>query len=940
MNLYHIKASFISLLVCFLLHTNLSIAQELPPIKNFSPQEYGGENQNWMLSQSSNKFVYAANNAGLLEYNGENWQLYKSPNGSIIRSVNCINDKVFVGLYMDFGFYQKDGKGILQYHSLKPALGRNLKEDEQIWNIVAYQEWILFQSFNSIYFYNIKANSFKVLSSKKNITKLFKVDDKIFFHVTDEGIYSLENGQKKLIVEHNTFKNDLVIAVYEYQNRLLFLTRNHGIYEITGNEVKETALLQKELSKLTVYSSMQLNDETVLLGTIASGLIHVNLEGDVLNRIDQERGLHNNTVLAVFEDQDQNVWLGLDNGIDCINLKSPVTIYYDDKGILGTVYTSQIFENNIYLGTNHGVFYRPMDSNTDFKFIKGTNGQVLCLEVFNNTLLCGHDLGTFEIINGEAKKISAIGGAWQIKDIPNTNHKLLIQGNYSGLYVLEQSNSHYKVRNKIEGFDISARFFEFSDPNKIWVNHEYKGVYKLDIGKGYYQVKNVSTSNELSSSKSSSLAKFGGQVLYASHAGIYKYNKTTDDFEKDSALSELFLKDAYVSGKLVPIKNEKLWFFTAHNINYFYPNSVDNQLELRSIAIPFNLRKTMVSYENVFPLNDDQFLLGTTNGYLQLNLSKVNSQKNQVRINSVQLGKKNKELVPLSIHPDKREAFNYKENNLQLSFSVSDYDKFMSPRYQYQLLPGYEDWSELSDKNTVFFENLPHGDYTFNVRAIVSNTITDNATYTFKIHKPWYISNWALGAYFSMFFAILFFIDFKSKKKYKKQKADLIKQNAKQVELINLENEQKLMALNNQQLRKDIESKNNELAIATMSMIKKNELLSSLKKELLDINKSSELKSVIKNIDKNINNTKDWDFFQEAFNNADKDFLKKIHAKHPNLTPNDLKFCAYLRLNLTSKEIAPLLNISVRSVEIKRYRLRKKMELPHEKSLVEYILEV
>ena len=80
--------------------------------------------------------------------------------------------------------------------------------------------------------------------------------------------------------------------------------------------------------------------------------------------------------------------------------------------------------------------------------------------------------------------------------------------------------------------------------------------------------------------------------------------------------------------------------------------------------------------------------------------------------------------------------------------------------------------------------------------------------------------------------------------------------------------------------------------------------------------------------------------FREAFNNVDRGFIKKLKSLHPNLTPKDLRLCAYLRLNLVSKEIAPLLNISARSVEIKRYRLRKKMNLPHEKSLVEYILEI
>jgi AraC family chitin signaling transcriptional activator len=80
--------------------------------------------------------------------------------------------------------------------------------------------------------------------------------------------------------------------------------------------------------------------------------------------------------------------------------------------------------------------------------------------------------------------------------------------------------------------------------------------------------------------------------------------------------------------------------------------------------------------------------------------------------------------------------------------------------------------------------------------------------------------------------------------------------------------------------------------------------------------------------------------FKEAFNNADKKFIKKVKSKHPDLTPNDLRLCAYLRLNLSSKEIAPLLNISHRSVEVKRYRLRKKMNLSHNLNLTNYILEI
>jgi AraC family chitin signaling transcriptional activator len=186
---------------------------------------------------------------------------------------------------------------------------------------------------------------------------------------------------------------------------------------------------------------------------------------------------------------------------------------------------------------------------------------------------------------------------------------------------------------------------------------------------------------------------------------------------------------------------------------------------------------------------------------------------------------------------------------------------------------------------------------------------------------------------------VFFILHIISKTYYKRQKENLLEKTQREIELKELESSQKIIKLNNDKLRSDIESKNRELATSTMSIIKKNEFLNSIKTELISKGKDG-VDKVVKIIDQNLNNTDDWKLFQEAFNNADKNFLKKIKSKHPELTPNDLRLCAYLRLNLSSKEIAPLLNISPRSVEVKRYRLRKKMNLPHDANLTNYILEI
>jgi hypothetical protein len=178
------------------------------------------------------------------------------------------------------------------------------------------------------------------------------------------------------------------------------------------------------------------------------------------------------------------------------------------------------------------------------------------------------------------------------------------------------------------------------------------------------------------------------------------------------------------------------------------------------------------------------------------------------------------------------------------------------------------------------------------------------------------------------------------KKYYKKQREKLLQKAKQKLELKSFENKQQKLSFKNKSLKQDIENKNRELALSTMSLIKKNEFLGQIKNELKKTPVNENISSVVKTIDDNINSSDDWKMFEKAFNNADKKFFKKVKKHHPELTSNDLRLCMFLRMNLNSKDIAPLLNISPRSVEIKRYRLRKKLQLEREINLNEYFINL
>jgi len=286
-------------------------------------------------------------------------------------------------------------------------------------------------------------------------------------------------------------------------------------------------------------------------------------------------------------------------------------------------------------------------------------------------------------------------------------------------------------------------------------------------------------------------------------------------------------------------------------------------------------------------------------------------------------------------------SISYRTSTIQFYFYTTDFPAFSNVKYQHRFVGDRNGWSKPFDKGNLLFENLNYGDYTLEIRAIVNGSFLDSTASTdFTIEVPFYLSKLAWVVYGIIVIIVVFIISLFFRRYYKRKKDYELDRQKQQMELDLLQSQKDVADLKNQQLNSDIESRNRELAVTTMAMIKKNETLNELKVELDHLPKTVESKSLKKMLDKNLNSKQDWITFEEAFNNADKDFFKKIKELHPTLTSGDLRLCVYLRLNLSSKEVAPLLNISPRSVEIKRYRLRKKLGLSREDSLISYIVEI
>ncbi|MEQ9302701.1 MAG: triple tyrosine motif-containing protein, partial [Marinoscillum sp.] len=785
------------------------------------------------------------------------------------------------------------------------------------------------QTSHQILLYNPSNNNSYAIEADNLIYKLFKLDNEIYYHVANEGIYAFKDGKPTLYIDAPEVISDRIINIFRLDDQLVLLTRTSGLYSFSNDRLQEWKIPANQILKnANIFTAIQLSDKSLMLGTISKGIIYLNESGEIIYNINQKRGLANNTVLSLFEDRRKNVWVGLDNGITCINAKSPIRIFVDFDGELGTVYATKVHNGYFYLGTNQGLFCRKLDKITEpFKIIQGTAGQVWHLSSQDGTLFCGHHLGTFVVHENTAIQISDQLGAWGIRRIPN-HDGLLLQGNYNGLYVLHKHGSNWEVRNKVEGFDISSRYFEIDQHNQIWVSHEHKGVFKLKLNDSLTRVTDVHEEASLPEGKKSSLTSYQGNIIYANEMGVFQYDEDQRAFLKDTLLTKMVQPEKSVSGKMIVDVNERLWRFSDQNISYVERDNLTNSMEIRYIPIPSDLRKGVSGFENIEYLGRSQYLFGTANGYLKLDLSDTYfySEDHWIQLTSVSIKDRTDEVVRLPV--DQEGTFDHDQGIMTFSYSVPVYNKFVDVKYQYKMNGLVEGWSEWSDKTEVSFENLPFGQYQLEVRAKIGNELSVNTVYyAFRVLRPWYLSNVAIIVYLFLIY-ILAFVTHKTYKRHYHKK----------IRNKELESQQMIMKVNNEKLNQEIESKNRELAISTMSIIKKNEMLNQIKTEL-ERNEHDSNRRAITLLNRNLNDEEDWKFFEKAFNNADKDFMDKLKTRHPDLTHNDLRFCAYLRLNLSSKEIAPLLNITIKSVETKRYRLRQKMNLEHDHNLIDYILE-
>ncbi|MGY3054923.1 hypothetical protein ACVWYG_003132 [Pedobacter sp. UYEF25] len=933
----------------------------VPFIENFPKSLYGSGNQNWSVTKDSKGIMYFGNAEGLLTYDGTYWQRYLMPNRQIVRAVAAgKNGKIYVGSFGEFGYWAlKSNK--FTYHSLTGLLPKGLALNDEIWKIYIDKDRVLFQSFFKIIIY--QDNKLSVIKAPSSFLFLHQLGNRFLVEVLNKGLFELVGNKLVFLPNSEQLGIDGVLCILPFKkDKFLVGTSKNGLFVYDGKQfLPFSSPANNFLRTFQLNNGVVLNDKYFAFGTILNGLIIIDSLGNVVQKINKSSGLQNNTLLSIYADDNQNLWAGLDNGIDRIELNSPLYYYFDKTGQFGTVYSSIIFRDKIYLGTNQGLFFSkwsPKSNSADFNFsfIPKSQGQVWDLSVVDDELICGHNDGTFKISDATLEKISSVSGGWTLQRL-TSNPSLFIQGTYTGLALFAKtSGKPLKFITKISGFVEPSRYIQQDSKGDIWVSQAYKGLYKLTLSSDYRHVSKIDyfdKKNGLPSNFNINIFNLENKIVFSSNNGFFTYDEFSDKFSKYAVLNNS-LGTFATSNKIIDAGNKSYWFIN-HGKTALVNFSKVGKITIDSSQFSQLDGRMVQFYENISRIGAQRYLISVDDGFVIYSAGGALEQR-QTPLPKVLIRRIDditNKYINIAEDADSTAVASFKNsrNNIRISFSLPYYRQ-AKIKFQY-FLEGYSnDWSEWNSYTQKDFTNLQSGNYVFKVRARVNGTeVSQITSYRFSILKAWYFRLWAIVAYLFLFVLLLIMgkkiYELKLSKdserialQLKKEQEEIIKHKAEA-------SERNIHKLQTEKLQAELSSKSRELANSAMSLVYKNELLQKLSEEIIKLKDGhgkqlpeDQTRKIQKVINDGMNDERDWHLFEHSFNEAHESFFIKLKKLHPALVPNDLKLCAYLHMNMSSKEMSSLLNISLRGVEIRRYRLRKKLEVPHDKNLSEFLMEI
>ncbi|MBT8393212.1 MAG: hypothetical protein KJN66_00035, partial [Bacteroidia bacterium] len=729
-------------------------------------------------------------------------------------------------------------------------------------------------------------------------------------------------------------------SILQNKSGYYYFSRSGTVLEHSKSGIRRKGLIAEfgEINEV-----IKLNNDKYAVGTQNNGLFILNPNLSVKQHLTKNNGLSDRTVKSVYEDNYNNLWVALNNGIDYLKMDLPFSLINEEVGVEGTGYAAHNFKNRIYLGTNNGVFVQnfPNDDlfSRKYQFVQGSGGQVWNFSQIDEELILNHNNGAFTVNNDELNKFHDMG-SW--KFVKTKIPGLLLGGDYQGIRYFKKQNNQWTNIGEIPNLNESSRILEFENDSVLWMTHGSKGAYKLEFNKNMQlktEVQHFGEKDGFPSNIKITAYPLNDKLVFASENGIYDFIPDSSKFSYNSFFDKI-LGNEHVSAIEVNDKNA-IYYIQNQEFGMLCEKSYGEFKKETSVFKHIN-KFINDDLPNITILDDQNILIGAKEGFIHYNPTKehLKNEVFEVLLRSVEILENVDSTITLNPLIDKTINFR-SDNTIKIDFASPYFDGFEDLKYSYRLLPLDENWSKWTPYSEKEYDHLPFGEYTFEVKALnIYGLESSVSRLGFEVLTPWYATQTAKMSYFLIGLIAFTLVPILQRKRHKSEKIFITESKEKELKI----KDEEIDRLYNEKLQTELDLKNDQLTAITMQLMQNNEFIQQVQDRIgatLDEGGSKqELRNIIKTIEQELSHQDSWDQFAYHFDQVHGNYLEKLSESNIHLSPREIKLAAFLRMNMSSKEISKLLNITTRGVELARYRLRKKLNLTREQNLVEYLIDL
>lgn len=748
-----------------------------PPIENYSTNTYGKfrNPENYAIVQDTRGVMYFGNSNGLLEYDGKNWRFVEVKLGAYVYSLAIDSaGTIYAGSQDEFGYFKANNQGSLQYYSLSDKLSEVDKvQITEIRYTYATKEKVFFQSKNNVFVYNIKSHEIQNIKTNNSFHTSFLVNSTFYVRERNVGLKYYEGGRLHLMKGTKYFKNEACFGMVQSpfnNDGLLMFTQVDGIKEWRNDKMTTIENSKRNLKDLRMFGIKLLSDGNYALQTFESGVFIVSSTGKIINEINRSTGLRSDDIKAMYEDRDQNLWLGLGNGISKVNYYSPLSFFNEKSGIDGDIQGLKRFHGILFVASSYGLFMQDTAeaSINEFKQDYNLRFQVWGFSEHDDYLYVGTSEGVFKRLKE---------GVYEQKTFLNTNaiyfdnesNKFITCGN-SGVYVWDK---YFNLIWKEElGLNTCTGIVKDPKNGHIWLGTSGSGVLRLILNEADNILDRYTYEGDgLCEGQVTTPIIFNDSIIFGCKSGPmqfldedYMRGLLKDDLTEEELNDPMYVRgmfesypihDSMFSEEVLLIEDDfdKTWYVAEHKLGYYLKQSK------QFVNKPF----WGINYGriNKLLLEDNGVLwIGCADGLIRFKKNDRKNYKSEFTslIRRITAGN---DTTFNGTFTEKTEnkvfKFSYAQNDFVFHYACPYFEDEHKPLFSTILVGDDKTWKSYDSKTERTFTNLHEGSYTFKVKAKnIYDQISTISEYSFIISPPWYRTTWAYILYVVCFILLIF----------------------------------------------------------------------------------------------------------------------------------------------------------------------------------------